>query len=142
VVDHAYGVGDLGAEHGPDLLVGVAAVGAGRDEHHHVVEGDDPLELLEHRRDHQVSGLRTGAVAHGDGDALPGPEQVTQGRPGDRSAQRPAEQLALVVGGRGVVRFHDRRPRLGEVDLQAVVTVGQPHSHRALGHRGSSASGR
>ena len=55
VVLDADGVDDLVAEHRPQLGVGVAAVGAGGDQDHDVLEPHDALELGEDRGDHDLA---------------------------------------------------------------------------------------
>ena len=76
VVEDGHAVRDLVPHHCADLLVGVSAVGPGRDQDHHVLEPDNAVKLLENRRDHDVSWLGARSVADGDGDGRARPEQV------------------------------------------------------------------
>ena len=128
VVDDAYGVDDLVAEHRPQLLRGVRPMGSGRHEDDDVVEVDDAVELLEQDRDHHLPGLRPGDVARGDRDRLTTAHPLPQWRPGDRTAQRVADRLPLVRRGRAVAR-RDNRAVVGNVEPEAGVPVGDSRLH-------------
>ena len=73
-------------------------MGAGGDEHDDVVGPDDGLQLVEQRRDHQVPRLRPGAVAHGDGDGLPGSDALAQRRADGRGTAAPRASAARSSG--------------------------------------------
>ena len=88
VVDDAHRREHLVAEHRAQLVLAVAAVRPGRDEHDDVLEPHEPLELLEQRRDDDLARLRARAVADADRDRAAPAHDLAQRRPGDRVAQR------------------------------------------------------
>ena len=131
VVDHPDVVDDI-TEHGPQLGRRVPAMGSGGHQHGHVLQADDPLELLQDGRDHEVSGLRSGAVAHRDGDGLTGPHQVAERRAGHGPAQGRPERPGRIGERRLVGRLHHRQVDTGrQLDGKPAVAVGQTHLHRA-----------
>jgi hypothetical protein len=130
VVDDPHAVRHLGAEHRPDLLVGVAAVGARGHEHGHVVERDHALELLEHGGDHEVARLGARAVAHGDGHAPAAAGGVAQSRPGHGGVERLAQDRPGLRRGGMVRRLDHRGAPVGQVHVEPAPAVGEPHPHR------------
>ncbi len=77
--------------------LGVAAVGAGGDQDHDVVQVDHPVELGQDGRDHQVPGLRPGEVARGDRHRLPAPHAVPQRAGRRRGLAERAAQFGRLV---------------------------------------------
>ena len=141
VVDDPDRAGHGLAEHGPQLGVGVATVGAGGDQHDHVVEVDHAVQLGQHRRDHQVSGLRPGAVAGRDGHRLARPDPLAQRRTGHRGAQGGLQGRRRVGHGRAVHRLDHGGGGLLQLDIEPRASVGQPDPHqdrpgRPAGRRG------
>ena len=110
VVDDAHRREHLVAEHRAQLVVGVAAVRAGRDEDDDVLEPHEPLELLEQRRDDDLARLRARAVADADRDRLRRPRTTSRsGGPATGLAQRLEHGRALVRRRRRVQRLDDGR---------------------------------
>ena len=101
VIDDAHGREHLVAEHRAQLGVGVAAVRAGGDEHDHVFEAHEPVELLEDGRHHDLARLGPRAVADADRDRPPPAHDLAQRRAGDGPAQRLEHRRPLVVCRRG-----------------------------------------
>ena len=129
VVDDPDRVDDLVAEHRAQLRRRVAAVGAGRDEEHDVVEGDDAVELVEDRGDHDVARLRARDVTDADRDRLAAPDELAQRPAGERVAQR-AHDLGGRVRRRLLVRRDDHgRAVVRKLDLEAVLAVCEAHLH-------------
>ena len=88
-----------------------------------------PLELLEQRRDHQVPRLRPGAVAHGDGDGLPGSDALAQRRADVGAPQRPGQRGPLVGHGLELAGPDDGRGSVGDVDHHPRLAVGEVDLH-------------
>ncbi len=102
VVHDSHPLAHLSTEHRLELGGRVAPMGPGGDEHDDVVGVGDALELVEHRWDHEVPGLRSGAVAHRDRDRLARTHTSHEGaRPpsaaATRRAARPARRARGVI---------------------------------------------
>ena len=131
VVDHPDDVDDV-TEHGPELGRRAPTMGSRGDQHRHVLRTDDSLELLQDGRDHEVSRLGSGAVAHRDGNGLTGPHQVAQRRARHGPAQGAAQRRGRISEGRLVGRLHHGQVDTGrQLDRKPAVPVGQTHLHRA-----------
>ncbi len=93
-------------------------MGAGRDEDHHVLKADDAVEFVEDGRDHQVPGLRAGAVAGRDGHRLPRAHSLAQRRSSDGVSQGRAQDGHLIRGPFVVDGFDDRRRARIHLDVK------------------------
>ena len=129
VIDDAHGREHLVAEHRAQLGVGVAAVRAGGDEHDHVFEAHEAVELLEDGRHHDLARLGPRAVADADRDRPSPAHDLAQRRAGDGPAQRLEHRSPLVVCRPRVERLHDGRALLGEVDREAIAAVRERDLH-------------
>ena len=130
VVHDSHSLEHVVAEHRVELGRGVAPMGAGGNEHDDVVGVDDALELVEHRRDHQMPRLRSGAVAHRDRNRLAGAHPCTERSAHRRAAQRGEQRSALVGHCLRLGRRDHDRALARHVDLHAGLSVCEPHLHR------------
>ncbi len=135
VVDHPDGGEHVTTEHVLQLGRGVAPMGAGGDEHDDAIEPDHGLQHVEQRRDHQVPRLGPGAVAHRDGDGLPGSDALVQRRADVGGPQRPGQRGPLVGHGLELAGPDDGGGSVGDVDGHPRLAVGEvdPHAGRLAG---------
>ena len=131
VVHDAHTLDHVGAEHRDDLVGRVRTVSAGGDEHDDVVGVDDPLELVEHGRDHHVPRLRSGAVTHRDRDGLSGLHALSERCADGRAAERREHGRTFVRDRVHLPRRHDDRAIGGHVDLHAGLPVRETHLHES-----------
>ena len=80
----------------------------------------------------EVARLGAGAVAHRDGDGLPGADQVAQRRARHWVAQRSSQRRGRIGDPRLEGRLHHGGPDAGrQLDRKPAVAVGQTYPHRA-----------
>jgi hypothetical protein len=134
MVDHSNARDDLVAEHLPQLLVRIAAMGAGGDEHGDVPQRDDALELLEDGRDDDAARLGSRAVTDAQRDRLARLNQLPQRRPGDWIAEGGADSSVLIGRSFLVRRRDDCRPLGRQVDGQTPAPVGELDRQCTVSH--------
>ena len=113
VVDDAHRREHLVAEHRAQLVVGVAAVRAGGDEHDDVFEAHEPVELLEDGRHDDLARLGPRAVADADRDRPPPRTTSRSGGPatGRRSASSTAARSSAAARRVAAARRRSCAPR-------------------------------
>src|SRR5262249_44222461 len=132
VVDDPDALVDVVADHRPQLGLGVATVGTGGDEGDDVVLGDETVELVQDRGQHEVPGLRARAVADRDRHRAAAADDVTQRWSGDRLPKRRDDRCTRVLCRLWMRRRDHGRPLVRELDRKPPGAVRELDPHVSL----------